>query len=198
MIPTDDLTWLDCHQKDLWIFDKLILSRVLEYRCGPAGLPVSSPDFYCVRPAINMLGMSRHARFEYLHDSTEHIHPSEFWCEIFRGRHLSIDYENKKPILTAEGIRHSSDPLYKWTKWVKVSDTIPFPSILQNLYGSYSKINCEFIDGKLIEVHLRHNPDFQYQNTEAIPVWHDNIASVSGEYRYIESSDYYRKGFLIK
>ena len=32
-------------------------------------------------------------------------------------------------------------------------------------------INCEYIGDKLIEVHLRHNEDFNDNITEFIPVW---------------------------
>ena len=100
MLETDDLTWLNCHPEDLWIFDKLILSRVLGYTCGPSGLKVPKPDFYCIRPITNTLGMGRHARIEWIEDSTDAYHPGEFWCEVFRGEHISVDYAEKRPILS--------------------------------------------------------------------------------------------------
>ena len=37
--------------------------------------------------------MSRLSRIEFIENSTEHLHPSEFWCEVFIGEHLSIDSE---------------------------------------------------------------------------------------------------------
>ena len=33
----DDEVWDVAHTEDLWIFDKLILSKKLGYQCGPAG-----------------------------------------------------------------------------------------------------------------------------------------------------------------
>ena len=80
------------HPYDLWVYNKLQVSRVLGYECGPAGLAVPKPDFYIVRPCINFMGMSRNARIEHLTDNTENLHPAEFWCEIFEGEHISVDY----------------------------------------------------------------------------------------------------------
>ena len=33
----DDDVWELAHEEDLWIFDKLILSKRLGYQCGPVG-----------------------------------------------------------------------------------------------------------------------------------------------------------------
>jgi len=198
MVQTDDQTWLKCHHEDLWIYDKLILSKKLEYTCGPIGLNVPKPDYYCIRPIMNTLGMSRNSKILWIESSTDQFHPAEFWCEVFSGRHLSIDYEDQIPILSVEGIKSISSPLYKWTTWKKVDEYFEFPMILKSLKGIYSKINCEFIGNHLIEVHLRHNPDFQYGNTEAIPVWNDEEIIIPKGYEYISSPDYLRKGFYIK
>lgn len=54
--------WSSIHPQDLWVYNKLQVSRVLGYECGPAGLVVPKPDFYIVRPCINFMGMGRHAR----------------------------------------------------------------------------------------------------------------------------------------
>ena len=78
--------------EDLWLYNKMILSRVMGYVSGPAGLEVPSPDFYIVRPCMNFMGMGRYARREYIERDTEDLHPGEFWCEVFEGRHISIDY----------------------------------------------------------------------------------------------------------
>ena len=79
--------------------------------------------------------------------------------------------------------------------WYKVERLVFFPDILQNLSGNYEWINCEFIGGKLIEVHFRRNPDFRYGNSMAIPVWEgEEIKDIS----YVEDGDFKRKGFYIK
>jgi len=189
--------WNFIHDEDLWIYNKLFLSRVLGYKCGPAGTTVPKPDFYIVRPSFNLLGMGRHARITKLEGDTNHLHPSEFWCEIFTGEHISIDYRNKSPELIILGERDPKNPLYKWNRWSKIDKHIDFPKILNKLKGNYEWINCEFIGNKLIEVHFRRNPDFRYGNSVAIPIWEDeNIKNIEN-YTYIEDNDYLRKGFYI-
>lgn len=198
MISSDDIIWKECHPEDLWIFDKLILSRVLGYTCGPTGLQVPKPDFYCVRPISNFLGMGRHARIEWIDDSTEHFHPGEFWCEVFKGEHLSVDFHKTKPELIILGERSADNPLYKWDRWTKVDRTVDFPSVLDKLKGVYDWINCEFIGDKLIEVHFRQNPDFSHGNTVAIPIWDDEIPKNESRFKFLSDPDYYRKGFYIQ
>ena len=187
--------WLNIHPSDLWVYNKLFLSRVLGYNCGPVGTTVPRPDFYIVRPSFNLLGMGRFSRKEWLEHYTDHIHPAEFWCEIFEGEHLSVDFKNQKAELTVLGTRNSEDPYYKWKKWEKVDRDVEFPEILNDLKGNYEWINCEFIDGNLIEVHFRRNPDFRYGNSVAIPVWDDEkIENMT----FIKDADYLRRGFYVK
>lgn len=180
--------------RDLWVYNKLQLSRVLGYNCGPIGTTVPKPGFYIVRPTINFLGMGRFSRLEWIEKSTDHFHPAEFWCEIFTGDHISVDFYQKQADLVIIGTRNEEDPLYKWKKWEKVDQKVEFPSILENLYGSYEWINCEFIGNSLIEVHFRRNPNFRYGNSVAIPVWEDEIDK---NQKYIEDSGFLRKGFYI-
>jgi len=189
--------WNQINPKDIWAYNKLSLSRILEYNCGPAGTTVPKSDFYIVRPCINLMGMGRFARKEWIEDKTEHFHPSEFWCEIFQGPHLSVDYHEKKSNLVVLGEKNADDPYYKWRKWSKIEVEVDFPSILNDLVGNYEWINCEFIGNKLIEVQFRQNPDFRYNNSVAIPVWDEKINKNIKDYRYIEDFDYLRKGFYV-
>ena len=193
-----DQEWNYIHPHDLWVYNKLLLSRVLGYTCGPIGTTVPKPDFYVVRPSMNLLGMGRFARIEYIYKYTESYHPSEFWCEIFEGDHISVDFHNKEQKLTVIGDRDLGSDLYRWKKWEKIDRKIKFPEILDQLHGHYDWINCEFIGGKLIEVHFRQNPDFRYGNSEAIPVWNGDRPVNFDGYRFIESKDYLRKGFWVK
>jgi hypothetical protein len=193
-LDVDD-EWNHIHPLDLWVYNKLFLSRVLGYTCGPAGTTVPKSDFYIVRPSFNLLGMGRFARKEWIENNTEHLHPSEFWCEIFEGDHLSVDFYYQRAELVVLGTREDSDPYYKWKKWEKIDKIVDFPEILNDLRGKYEWINCEFIDGRLIEVHFRQNPDFRYGNSVAIPVWDDEKKK---NMRFIEDSDYLRRGFYIK
>jgi hypothetical protein len=187
--------WKNIHPSDLWVYNKLFLSRVLEYTCGPVGTTVPQPDFYIVRPMVNLLGMGRFARNEWIEKHTDQFHPGEFWCEIFKGKHLSIDFHQQKAELVVVGTRDGNDPYYKWKKWEKIDQKVEFPEILKDLKGTYDWINCEFIGDKLIEVHFRRNPDFRYGNSLAIPVWDDEKVE---NMRFVDDIDYYRKGFYIE
>lgn len=190
--------WKNIHTNDLWIYNKLFLGRVLGYNCGPIGTSVPKPDLYIVRPSFNLLGMGRFSRIEWIENYTDHFHPAEFWCEIFEGEHLSVDFHHQKAELVVLGERDASDPLYKWKKWTKIDKKVEFPSILNDLVGNYEWINCEFINGNLIEVHFRRNPDFRYENSIAIPIWDDTSEEDYEDYRFIEDSEFNRRGFYIK
>lgn len=187
--------WNSIHSEDLWVYNKLFLSRVLGYTCGPVGTTVPKPDFYIVRPMVNFLGMGRFARMEWIEKYTDMFHPGEFWCEIFEGEHLSVDFYRQKADLIVLGTRDQEEPYYKWKKWEKVSRNIEFPKILTNLKREYDWINCEFIGENLIEVHIRRNPDFRYENSVAVPVWNDEKEE---NMRFIKDSDYLRKGFYVQ
>lgn len=185
------------HPDDLWIYNKLQLSRKLNYSCGPVGMEVPTPGLYIVRPSVNFQGMGRNAKKLYLHSSTDHLEPGDFWCEIFKGKHLSIDYHYEKPILSVRGYRNVKNSFHKWSCWVVDDETIKFPSILKKLRIEYEWINCEFIDGKLIEVHIRTNPDFRYGNTIAIPVWKNDNFRTYKNMKYVNDEDSERLGFWI-
>jgi hypothetical protein len=194
--------WNAIHHNDLWIYNKLQLSRVLGYNCGPTGTTVPRPDFYIVRPSINFLGMGRYAEIKWIENSTDHLYPSDFWCQIFKGEHLSVDFYNQEAKLVVKGYKDEDDPLYKWKKWEKIDKNVEFPSILANLEGKYDWINCEFIDGNLIEVHIRQNPDFRYDNQIAIPIWDEKLdENVTKNALYVQDSEYDtygRRGIFVK
>jgi len=193
-LDADD-EWNHIHPLDLWVYNKLLLSRVLGYTCGPTGTTVPKPDFYIVRPSFNLLGMGRFARKEWIECNTDAYHPAEFWCEIFEGEHLSVDFHHQESKLVVLGTKDSSDPYYKWQKWEKIDRKVDFPEILSDLNGDYDWINCEFIGNRLIEVQFRQNSDFRYDNSVAIPVWDDKKIE---NMEFVEDKDYYRRGFYIK
>ena len=158
MIKEDDETWFETNLDDLWIYDKLILSRKLGYTCGPAGIDVPKPNFYIVKPCVNVLGLGLGAKKVTLEKYTMHLPHGSFWCEWFEGRHLSVDYRYGEQWLCVEGFKKKST-LIKWDKWVKTDDVVPLPKVLEQ-FKNKPIINCEFIGGKLIEAHFRSNPDF--------------------------------------
>jgi hypothetical protein len=195
---SDSDAWLNSPNDKLWIFDKLLLSKHLGYTCGPVGVDIPTPGTYIVRPCMNLLGMGIGASFVDLVDSTDHLPVGYFWCEIFTGRHISVDYYKAKQILAVEGSRNSDSPLWKFDKWIKLDDEIKFPDSFIDLFDVYDYINVEYIDGKLIELHFRTNPDFEYGNSIAIPVWNHEELNVPDGYTYVYKPDYKRKGFYIK
>ena len=199
----DHETWNKCHVDDLWIFDKLILAKKLDYVCGPHGVSVPQKNNYIIRPCVNLMSMGRGAFFKELSPSmNDEIPEGHFWCEIFKGRHLSIDYENGEQILCVEGFRNVNNPIWKWDKWVRTTDEVRFPNILKNLKGKYKYSNIEMIDGKIIEIHLRLNSDWvemdYYQTSEMIPIFEgmENVEYM--DYTYTSSPCYLRKGFYFK
>jgi hypothetical protein len=129
--------WNSIHPEDMWVYNKLFLNHRLGHLCGPTGCPVPFFGEYIVRPSINLLGMGRLSRIEYLEYSTDHLHPAEFWCEIFKGTHYSVDFRNKKSTLVVIGEKNEENPLYKWNKWIKIDKDFEFPDILNNLSGNY-------------------------------------------------------------
>jgi hypothetical protein len=189
--------WKSIHYEDLWVYNKLYLNTRLGHLCGPTGCPVPYPGHYIVRPSINLLGMGRFSRIEWIYKYTDYLHPAEFWCEIFKGNHYSVDFQDKKPKLVVLGERDSHNPLYKWKKWTKVDINIEFPPILNNLKGDYEWINCEFIGNNLIEVHFRQNSDFRFGNSVAIPVWKDQKIKKMTDFEFVSDEDYLRQGFYI-
>lgn len=190
----DTVAWQNCKEKDLWVFDKLILARKLRYKAGPIGLNVPEPNHYIVRPITNTLGMGRDVHKIWIADDTSFLPLGHFWCEFFTGEHLSVDFYKKKPYLIVKGIR-DSDSFYKWRRWEVVQRNVEFPSILNDIDSDW--INVEFIGNKVIEVHLRRNPDFRHGNTVAIPVWYDDEFNVPPGMTFVSDKDYHRIGFYI-
>jgi hypothetical protein len=189
--------WKSIHEEDLWAYNKLILNTRLRHLCGPTGMSVPYSGNYIVRPSINLLGMGRFSRIEWIDKDTDHFHPAEFWCEIFEGEHMSVDFYKKKSQLVVLGERDNGDPLYKWKKWYKIDRKVEFPEVLNDLKGDYEWINCEFIGNKLIEVHFRRNPDFRHDNTVAIPVWRNDRPQRMEGLTFIDDKDYLRRGFFV-
>ena len=168
----EDTVWEKIHPEHLWAMDKLIIARKMGYVAGPVGQDVPKPGWYIVRPCVNMIGLGLGAKKVWIEKQTNKLTPGHFWCEWFEGRHLSVDYHKGEIDLVVEGMKSKGDDLTRWDEWRVVDDEIPFPTILDTLY-SVPWINCEFIDGKLIEVHFRRNPDFQWGNSVFIPLWEE-------------------------
>ena len=193
----EDIYWQNADPDELWIYDKLILSRKLGYTCGPAGIDVPKPNFYIVKPCVNVLGLGLGAKKVTLEKYTMHLPHGSFWCEWFEGRHLSVDYRYGEQWVCVEGFK-KKNTLIKWDKWVKTDDVVPLPKVLEQ-FKNKPIINCEFIGGKLIEAHFRSNPDFPDNRKEFIPVWEGQDKNTPEGYQYIDYPDVHgRIGAFIK
>lgn len=193
----EDLYWKTADPEELWVMDKLILSRKLGYKCGPVGLDVPEPGWYIVRPCVNMMGLGLGAQKIWIEEETWKLPVGHFWCEWFEGRHLSIDYSYGLHKFTVEGFK-SEDTFTRWDRWVKVPDFTHFPDVLDPFIDK-PNINCEFIGDKLIEVHFRANQDFDEDINEFIPVWEGQNTDPPAGYRYIHYPDIHgRIGAFVK
>jgi hypothetical protein len=194
----EDVVWKTIDPNDIWVLDKLILSRKMYYNSGPVGLDVPKPGHYIVRPCVNMIGLGLGAQRVWLEKDTTHLPLGYFWCEWFDGRHLSIDYFQGEQILAVEGHKPSTTFTH-WKDWVRVNDKIPLPNILQSFAKKYTWINCEYIGGNLIEVHFRRNEDFDGGINHFIPVWKGENTTPPEGYSYREYPDVHgRIGAFIK
>lgn len=193
----DEQAWPDVAADDLWVFDKLIVSRKLNHICGPAGVSVPSKGNYVVRPCVNLLGMSRGAAIQWLEYNTEDIPLGYFWQEVFIGRHLSVDYVNGIQVRCTEGFPSSED-MSKFTRWTITKDTPTIPTPIQEIIARYPNVNVEMIDGHVIELHLRGNPDFSDGAVDIIPIWKDSDVLCPNGFVYVEAPDGDRLGFYKK
>lgn len=188
---SDSDVWKFIDADDLWIYDKLILSKKLGYECGPAGVAPSKEKEYIVRPCVNFRMMGRGASTMILSPSNHNQVPDGyFWCEKFTGQHISYDFRYGKQVLAVEGIKEDNGRLDRFEMWAKVNSNFNLPSILLPIAKKYEWLNVETIGGHIIEVHLRYNDDFRnHKGDIIIPVWKE-------EFYQSECDD--RIGFIVK
>jgi len=167
--------WKFIDGEDAWIYDKLILSKRLGYLCGPAGVAPEQSGKYIVRPISNYRMMGRGSSIMHIEAHHDIIPDGYFWCELFDGRHLTFDYNYGIQKLAVEGFK-DSDRTDRFVSWKKVSDNFELPTILKTIAEKYEWMNIEVINGKIVEVHLRWNDDFQgHSSDEVFPIWKENF-----------------------
>ena len=169
--------WNTTDVNDLWLFDKLILSKTLGYVCGPAGVAPPAEKRYVVRPCVNFRMMGKSAKFMMLSpDMHDNVPDGHFWCEVFQGRHLSFDYNFGEQTLAVEGFREDPNRLDRFCRWEKTTDCYILPPVIEAVAKRYEWLNIEVIGDKIIEVHLRFNDDFANHTSDTIiPVWKDKF-----------------------
>jgi len=141
-------------------YNKLWISEKLGYYCGPSGVAPVTSDWFVVRPIMNLSGMGVGSSKVWI-ESGDHtkVPPGYFWCEFFEGRHLSVTYEDETIKHCYEAFR--GDDMSHFFRWERTKDIVQIPKwISKELKSGGVKIyNAEFIDGNMIEVHLRGSPD---------------------------------------
>lgn len=193
MILYDEEIWNKVSVDDLWIYDKLILSRKLNHICGPAGVDLPCPGDYIVKPITNIQGMGLGSYYKtFTTTKTDCLQPGTFWMEIFQGQHLSVDVVDGKTDVIYEGIRNGPT---RFSRWSKLEFDITHPDFIIDMSHKYGVVNYESIGGKIIEVHLRPNPDWiKHKAKELIPIWKGDEIPTE-DFVYDEDGD--RIGFKI-
>ena len=175
----DDVdVWGFISPDDLWIYDKLILSRKFKYNCGPSGTLPHTYGEYIIRPCVNFLMMGRGARVDTFSPNEKYfdVPPGYFWCERFYGRHLSFDFHHGKQVLAVEGFKNDPNQLNRFSKWRKCEKELTLPDFLVTIAKKYEWLNVECVGNKIIEVHLRYNDDFEGHSAKTIvPIWRENF-----------------------
>jgi hypothetical protein len=171
----DSDVWNTIVGEDLWIYDKLILAKRLGYTCGPAGVPPTTTNDYIVRPISNYRMMGRGSSIVTISANEDIIPDGYFWCEVFTGRHITIDYNRGKQTLAVEGFKDNART-DRFSSWKKIEYPYELPPLISNIAKKYEWLNIEMIGDKIIEVHLRYNDDFaNHTASEIIPIWKENF-----------------------
>ena len=189
---TDEDAWIKYPQHHKW-FNKLWVAETMGYKCGPAGVDIIEKGKYVVRPIYNLDGMGIKARVVELEKGNPYnkVTAGEFWCEYLAGPHYSANYVWEPNHITGgqwrgiscwEGTNAPND-LSKFSTW-KRSKYIPL--IMTHMIPEFKKlhdvknINVEWKSNKIIEVHLRHSDDPDYNTL--IPVWSSDLGPKKAHY----------------
>jgi hypothetical protein len=169
----DANAWSQCPAEWVWIYDKLVIAQRQGILSGPAGVPVTEPGWYIIRPITNIRMMGRGAHRIYLQPGNEDVVPDGyFWSEILVGDHVSVDYHWGRQTLAVLGEKGDPTRYDRFNCWRKISGIFELPGFLVELGRHAEWVNVEYINGLAIEVHLRYNDDFAGHDADVIyPVW---------------------------
>lgn len=177
---------LAAYPKDAHLYNKVHLSRELGYKCGVHKIPRSGK--WILRPITNLEGMGRQAVIDYFKEGTL-IEPGMFYCEVFEGRHITIDYVKEYGRWvqhhTFEGFNTPED-LIRFSRWLRVDYNYEIPFFLRSVEANH--INIEVKGDKVIEVHLRPNPD-PVMYDDFWPIWSEDQKPPLDHYIRIPDKD---------
>lgn len=177
-------------------YDKLWVANQLGYTAGTETIP--RPGHYIVRPIINLLGGGQNASIGfYIKGDT--IPADCFWSELFYGDHITIDYSKVNGEWqqghTFKGLNRADD-LIHFSSWTRVTHPFTLPDLFDEITTEH--INIEIIGDKIIEVHLRTNPN-PVGYDSLIPIWSVDQYCPAGYTRINEyTEDIQRFGFYVK
>lgn len=170
----DDVDAWEFYPQNRWIFNKLEVALKLGHDSGPACVPISKKGKYIVRPIYNLYGMGIGAKIIELDPETDsqairdhaYLSPGYFWCEYFKGDHVSVDYLKLpnfrwEPHNAVLGLVSDSN-LRKFKSWRRV----PIPKHCEFLPSwiptDVKDLNIEWRGKNIIEIHLRTGNDFMH------------------------------------
>jgi len=175
------------HEDINWVYNKMALIKGQGIACAPVGVyPTNYP--VCVKPIINLYGMSRDAHLvESSEDYEEYLleeRPSgQFWMPFLSGTQHTVDMlfrRGKIVFVDAFKCTPSDDIFGLFDSHVHVNDYVLPKNVADFLERKLRRytgpLNVEIIDNVVIEVHLRWNGDnyMWRRRTEFIkclPLW---------------------------
>lgn len=187
-----------------WAFNKLEVALRQGLNAGPSATAPEKSGKYIFRPTYNIYGMGIGAKIFWYDKESDHkslinndvVPPGHFWCEVLKGRHLSIDYNQDTDGFwhtrsVWQGKHESEDNLTRFASWTRLDNTLApawndLPLEPSFLYDpNVPTFNIEMIGNYIIEVHLRlgNDPFDEYPvGSEIVPVW-NNEEAPEGEWK---------------
>lgn len=167
IIPSNDFQAIKLYDNLKYLYNKIFIAESQKIKCG-IEIPINYPVI--VRPITNLYGMGKDAYFLY---NINTIPKDFFWCEIFKGNHISVDiFYNDNGILGCIAFQGFPGKLFTFDYWeylpnYKLSNKI-INWINNNLNSFKGVFNIELINDNIIECHLRMGDLNYFQNKELI------------------------------
>jgi hypothetical protein len=140
-------------------FNRLWVSQLFNYNCGSSGDAVRRDGNYIVRPisksvnnSIRLLARRRAFIKEIKAGDNTQTPAGYFWCEYFKGKHISANYSWNNSLQKWNNII-SWEGDSSLNEWKRVGYFPEVPSELDCLMD-IEDINIEFKGDKIIKVHL--------------------------------------------
>ena len=161
-------------------FNKLEVGTIFGHYCGPIHAEVPFSGKYIVRPIYNLWGMGAGAQVCNIKKGEPHdkFPPGSFWQLYIDSPEVhtaDLVYKDSRWTIDRYSIGHRSS-VQHFTTWTEID---PLSVDLYHQIPELSKldvlkdipiINIEFIKNRIIEVHLRHNPNPRLNPGESMRV----------------------------